>query len=269
MTPSKRNVIIQYIQEDIRNYDQVEKAVIGAQTVFYAVRYRGIELQLSRNINVGGTWNVLSACIKENIRSIVFTSCSDILRSNTTLCHKIENEEDIKKHILEEDIVPSSIFGKSMLEATRLHLQACKSLINGIVLLPNLVYGPGDHWFTENVLLNDLDHELDTCSQNVVHVRHLAKAHCLASDMLLLNRSIVNGNIYLIGDCNINLGLMKDMFSNLEIDISVEKQMEKFDLQHFQPIIFEKCSNAYRHFKWHSSGIEADDILKYYLSNKV
>lgn len=62
---------------DIRNIEEVEKVVSGADTVFHLAGIIAIETEMTPEIyevNVGGTKNVCEACLKHKVRRLVYTS---------------------------------------------------------------------------------------------------------------------------------------------------------------------------------------------------
>ena len=79
LTQHKNNQTFQLIKGDIRNTKQVKKAVKGVDAVIHEAALvsvtRSIEdPQLSNEINVTGTTNILKACIDTNVKRFVYAS---------------------------------------------------------------------------------------------------------------------------------------------------------------------------------------------------
>lgn len=62
---------------DITDLESVEKAVAGNDVVFHAAAhgmYWGGERELQRDINIGGTRNIVEACLKDGVTRLVYVS---------------------------------------------------------------------------------------------------------------------------------------------------------------------------------------------------
>ncbi len=89
-TQHKNNKNFQFTEGDIRNFDQVKKAVKGVDAVVHEAALVSVPLSvesplLSREINVKGTLNLLKACVDEHVKRFVFASSCAVYGNTQTL----------------------------------------------------------------------------------------------------------------------------------------------------------------------------------------
>ena len=86
----KNNSSFQFIEGDIREYDQVKNAVDGVDTVIHEAALVSVTLSvenplLSHGINLNGTVNLLKACVDANVKRFVFASSCAVYGDTETL----------------------------------------------------------------------------------------------------------------------------------------------------------------------------------------
>lgn len=70
---------IVFLEQDIRNYEQVKKACAGCEVVFHLAAQSNVmgsveDIRYSFSANVVGTFNVLQAAKEQNVRRLIFSS---------------------------------------------------------------------------------------------------------------------------------------------------------------------------------------------------
>jgi len=100
-----------FIQGDIRNFNLVEEAVKGVDTVFHEAAVVSVPLSIedplsTNDVNVGGTLNILKACLNSKVKRFIYGSSTAIYG-------------DTEKLPIKEDSVPQPIspYGASKLAA--------------------------------------------------------------------------------------------------------------------------------------------------------
>lgn len=84
---------ISLIEGDIREYEDVRKAMKGVEVVFHQAALCSVERSVnnpvaSNDVNVGGTVNVLTAARDEGIRRVIYASSSSVYGHNPELPKK-------------------------------------------------------------------------------------------------------------------------------------------------------------------------------------
>jgi len=123
---------------DIRDYDSLEKNLAGHNLVIHlAAQIDVVESILNpentHEVNVGGTENVLKACLKQNIKNIIAASSAAVYGVPKKL-----------PLIETSDTVPISPYGQSKLDMEQLiHDFSLKNKLNSICLRFFNIYGKG------------------------------------------------------------------------------------------------------------------------------
>lgn len=130
---------IEVFEGDIRNFDEVEKAVKGSEIVFNLVgliSYFGKLNQLQHDINVNGTRNVVSACLKHKVKRLIHVS------SDVTAGVKEEGLAD------EENLYNLFPYRINYCDTKFLgEVEILKGVIKGldaVIVCPASMYGEGD-----------------------------------------------------------------------------------------------------------------------------
>ena len=158
--------------------------------------------RLVERVNVEGTWNVLDACARADVRRLVFTSTAGT-------CGPVPGRE-----ATEEDAPPewelSVPYKRTKLAAERLVLGAAPERVEAVVVNPTAPVGDGDRKPTptgrmiRSVARGSIRGYVATTGLNVVDVRDVARGHALA-----LERG-KPGERYLLGGVNLPL---RDLFA--------------------------------------------------------
>ena len=74
---------VRFLPLDIRNYDGLEKACSGVEIVFHLAAQSNVmgaveNIDYSFESNVLGTFNILKAAAKKNVRRLIFSSSREI-----------------------------------------------------------------------------------------------------------------------------------------------------------------------------------------------
>ena len=129
---------IDFYQEDIRDYEKVEKIIRGCDGIFHqaaltSVQESFLEPQKYVDVNVNGSRNIIKIAVKENIK-VVYASSSSIYGNQTNFSIK----ENTNKN-------PINPYGYSKLEMENLFKTDLNSEINSIGLRYFNVYGIGQN----------------------------------------------------------------------------------------------------------------------------
>jgi nucleoside-diphosphate-sugar epimerase len=188
-----------HIQADIRNPTAVTNACSNIDAVFHTAAVPGIwgPRQHYFSINLDGTLNVINACLKQNVRTLVYTSSpsvvfdgSDHLNANESLpypnrwlCHYPHSKALAEKAVLEAS-------GKQS-------LLTC-------ALRPHLIWGPRDNHLVPKLLnaaqhgkLRQVGHGQNLVS--VSYVENTAAAH-LDAEIALRTTAKPAGHAYFINE---------------------------------------------------------------------
>ena len=137
---------------DIRNPEDVRKAVIGCDTVFHTaalVSYWSRQRQLLFDINIGGTKNVVDACLDAGVEKLVHTSSiaaigfpGDGILADETVAFNPEEQDvgyRISKHQAEAEV-----------------LRGVNAGLPAVILNPSLIMGPRDVSFNAGQIVRDV-----------------------------------------------------------------------------------------------------------------
>ena len=195
-----KNEKITFIQGDIRNYNEVEKACKGVTLVIHSAAIIDWGTQPESvvfEINTGGTENVIKACLKNNVQNLVYTSSLDAVFTGKPLVDIDEGQP--------YPVKPQTSYCSSKIEAEKLVKAACSEKLKTCILRPSDIYGEADPYHIDS-LINmaktgfyvRLGNGKSKCQH--VYVRNMAHAHVLAAKALLQNNEKIIGNAYLITD---------------------------------------------------------------------
>ncbi len=93
---------IEQIQGDIRNLEDIRKAVEGVDTVFQAVAiidWSPREPDSLYDVNVRGNHNVIEACIEAGVKKLIYTSSLDVVFDRHLLYYAGESTPYPKKYL--------------------------------------------------------------------------------------------------------------------------------------------------------------------------
>lgn len=189
---------VERVYGDTTDAESVRKAVRGCETVFhlaaiYAIWHR--QPERIREVNIGGTRNVLAEAAHAGVRRVVHTSslavfCGQGLDRDATE----ESPFEIGKS--------GDVYSRTKYESHQVALDFARKGLDVVIAAPCVPIGPGDRGPTPtgSFLLNLICYPVwpivNTCS-NVVDVRDVARGHLLAAEK---GRT---GESYLLGHANL------------------------------------------------------------------
>ena len=191
---------------DLRDADGLRREIAGCDAVFHVAALYSFDAPASEleAVNVGGTRNVLDACLAAGVRRLVHTS-------SCTTCGPVPGRE-----ATEDDLPPDwelvIPYKRTKLESERLVLAAAADGLDAVVVNPTTPVGEGDTAPTptgrmvQGVASGRYRAYVATAGVNLVDVRDVARGHLLALDF---GRS---GERYLLGGENLTL---KDAFARI------------------------------------------------------
>jgi nucleoside-diphosphate-sugar epimerase len=195
-----QNGKITFIQGDIRNYTEIEKACEGITVVIHSAAIIDWGTQPESvvfDINTKGTENVIKACLKNNVLNLVYTSSLDAVFTGKPLV----NIDDSQPHPAK----PVTSYCDSKIRSEKLVKAATSENLKTCILRPSDIYGEADPYhigslidMAKNGFYVRLGNGKSKCQH--VYVGNMAHAHVLAANALLQNNLKVMGNAYLITD---------------------------------------------------------------------
>lgn len=191
---------VEQIQGDIRNPQDVRKAVEDADTVFQTVAiidWNPREPDSLYDVNVHGNRNVIEACIEAGVKKLIYTSSMDVVFGGHPLYYADESTPYPKRYL--DHYSHSKAVGEQEVIAAngRGRLLTCSIRATGI-------YGPGDNVrfpAVINALRAGNPPRMGDGSARVsnVYVENCAYAHVLAAETLEKG-SVLEGQCYFITD---------------------------------------------------------------------
>ena len=150
------------------------------------------------NTNVIGTQNIISACKKNNITKLVYTSTPSVVFKKDHLCD-VNEECPHNKSFL-------SFYAQTKSIAEKLVLQANDSTLATIALRPHLIFGPRDPHILPKLVARAEKKRLKQIGDgknlvDVTFVENAAHAHVQALYAMSLKNSIC-GKAYFLGQEN-------------------------------------------------------------------
>lgn len=202
---------MEFFKCDLINGDEIIELFEGVDCVYHMASYgmSGRE-QLNRkrieSVNVGGTHNVIQACLLNDVTRLVYTSTYNVVFGGQTIVNGDESLPylPLNKHpehysrtksIAEQKVLAAD--GKSTKSGKALHTCALRLAA---------VYGPGEQRHIPRIVdyiergLFSIVYATDTL-QDFLHVENLAAAHQLAGEALTKEKGYVAaGQAYFIND---------------------------------------------------------------------
>ncbi|XP_060592780.1 short-chain dehydrogenase/reductase family 42E member 1-like [Ruditapes philippinarum] len=196
---------------DLTNRDMVKTMLTNVDCVYHMASYgmSGRE-QLNRRrieaVNVGGTENVIQACIANDVTRLVYTSTYNVIFGGQTI---INGDESLPYLPLNKQpdhySRTKSIAEQKVLSANTSVTDGGKTLHTCALRLA-AVYGPGEQRHIPRIVdyiekgLFSIIYETDTL-QDFLHVENLAQAHELAGRGLTEDKNcIAAGQAYFVSD---------------------------------------------------------------------
>lgn len=131
---------VEVVEGDVRDRESLERAFAGADVVYHlasVIALTGGKAGLLQDVNVGGTRNVVEACLKCGVRRLVYTSSVHAL------------VEPPRGTAIDEAMAfdPARIpfeYGRTKAEATLVVLESVRRGLDAVVVCPTGVVGPND-----------------------------------------------------------------------------------------------------------------------------
>lgn len=198
--PGKVDKPIHFIQGDIRNSIEVEKACKGMDIVIHSAAIidwgtKSKEEVLA--INVEGTKHVVAACKKHGIKYLVYTSSLDAVFTGKPLVNIDESQPYPNEH--------HTVYCESKKLAEIEVVSANSEQLKTCVLRPSDIYGEADPYHIDALIdmaktgfYVRLGNGESKCQH--VYVGNMAHAHVLAASALWSGNAKIAGQIYFITD---------------------------------------------------------------------
>ena len=195
-----QNKKVKYIQGDVRNYEEIDKACEGVSVVIHSAAIIDWGTQPESvvfEINVGGTENVIKACLSNKVPYLVYTSSLDAVFTGSPLVDIDESQPYPKR--------PQTSYCDSKIRSEKLVMSAHGEKLKACILRPSDIYGEEDPYHIGS-LINmakggfyvRLGNGKSKCQH--VYVGNMAYAHVLAAAELIRGNTKILGNAYLITD---------------------------------------------------------------------
>jgi nucleoside-diphosphate-sugar epimerase len=196
---------IQYLNGDVCNYEDVNKACKGIDIVIHTaaiVDWGTKSASEVYNTNFTGTQNVIKACKENRVSMLIYTSSLDAVITGSPLVDIDESQPYPEKHL--------NMYCESKCLSEKLVLAANNDSFKTCALRPSDIYGEYDPYHMPPLIdmaksgfyvrIGD-----GSAKNQHVYVRNMAWAHVLAAKALAENNQKVPGNVYFITDgpgCN-------------------------------------------------------------------
>ena len=209
---SKKNITgldVEIAYGDLRDIESIRSALNGCDILYHVAAYYSLwdrNKQLSHEINVKGTRNILRAAKEKDLKKIVYTSTVGCIGLNEDTTPATENTF-FNKNTLSND------YKKSKYQAEQVALEFARGGLPVVIVNPSTPVGPRDikPTPTGKIILDFMNRNMpayiDT-GLNLIDVKDCARGHILAE------LKGIPGDRYILGNQNMTL---------LEILITLEK----------------------------------------------
>nr|XP_061820549.1 short-chain dehydrogenase/reductase family 42E member 1-like [Nerophis lumbriciformis]XP_061820550.1 short-chain dehydrogenase/reductase family 42E member 1-like [Nerophis lumbriciformis] len=215
VTPPRQEVPegMVFLEGDIRNYAQVGRAVAGVDCVFHIASYgmSGRE-QLNRDlieaVNVGGTQNVIKACLECGVPRLVYTSTFNVVFGGQEIRNGDEGLPYLPLHLHPDHYSRTKALAEmAVMESNGVSLKDGSGVLRTCALRPAGIYGPGEQRHLPRIVsyiekgVFRFVYGSPSSLVEFVHVDNLVSAHVLAADALTAARQHHSaGQAYFISD---------------------------------------------------------------------
>ncbi|KAF7648772.1 hypothetical protein LDENG_00152200 [Lucifuga dentata] len=204
---------IVFVQGDIREYAQVQKAIAGVNCVFHIASYgmSGRE-QLNRHlieaVNVQGTENILKACVEQGVSSLVYTSTFNVVFGGQEIENGDESLPYLPLHLHPDHYSRTkSLAEMAVIKANGTALKNGSGVLRTCALHPAGIYGPGEQRHLPRIVgyiekgIFRFVYGNPSSLVEFVHVDNLVSAHELAAEALTPEKQYCSaGQAYFISD---------------------------------------------------------------------
>jgi nucleoside-diphosphate-sugar epimerase len=178
------NMDVNTVHGDIRSYENVELALKDQDVVFHTAAVSGIwgPWKLYHGTNTIGTRNVVEACLRNNVRKLIYTSSPSVTFDGTHQALVNESAPYPKKWLCH---YPHS---KALAEQCVLDADDDKELMT-CALRPHLIWGPGDRHLIPRLIKRAKAKQLrrvgdGTNQVDTIYVENAASAHIQAAEAM-------------------------------------------------------------------------------------
>lgn len=185
---------VEQIQGDLADKKSVVKAFEKKDAIFHVAAKPGIWGAFGEffQANVTGTENVISACQKNNIKQLIYTSSPSVIFNEYDMENVDETAPYPKKYL--------APYPQTKAMAEKMVINAAAKGLNTIIIRPHLIWGPEDNHLIPQIIkraaklkkIGRKDDLVDT-----IYVDNAADAHILAFQKLLEN-PLLSGNVYFV-----------------------------------------------------------------------
>ena len=174
---------VEVLRGDITDPEAVERAASGCDVVFHVAARVGVggPSRPYRQANVGGTSNVITACRRQGVGRLVFTSSPSVVHGGADLAGASEALPYPSGHL--------AAYPATKARAERLVLAANAPSLATTSLRPHLVWGPGDTHLVPELVERARRGRLrfvdgGAAVVDATYVDNAAEAHVLAAERL-------------------------------------------------------------------------------------
>ncbi|XP_069822259.1 short-chain dehydrogenase/reductase family 42E member 1 [Dendropsophus ebraccatus] len=204
---------IQFIQGDIRSLSAVEEAFCNAACIIHTASYgmsgrEQLQTQLTEEVNVNGTENVIQACINKSVPRLVYTSTFNVVFGGQSIKNGNESMPYLPLNRHADNYSRTKAIAENrVLKSNGQQLANKSGCLRTCALRSAGIYGPGEQRHLPRIIRN-LDQGLfiffygdHNNLVQFVHVDNLASAHILAAIGLTdVKNHIAAGQAYFIAD---------------------------------------------------------------------
>ncbi|KAG7242572.1 hypothetical protein INR49_020285 [Caranx melampygus] len=202
-----------FIQGDIRDYTQVERAVAGVDCVFHIASYgmsgrEQLNHHLIEAVNVQGTQNILKACVEHGVCRLVYTSTFNVVFGGQVIENGDESLPYLPLHLHPDHYSRTkSMAEMAVLKANGTALKDRSGVLRTCALRPAGIYGPGEQRHLPRIVgyiekgIFRFVYGKPSSLVEFVHVDNLVLAHELAAEALTSEKQHRSaGQAYFISD---------------------------------------------------------------------
>ncbi len=192
--PELEKMGVKQIQGDLADKNTVVDAFKQIDAVFHVAAKAGMwgAFQEFFQANVIGTKNVISACLKNNVRQLIYTSSPSVVSDKKDKININESAPYPKKYL--------TPYSETKAKAERLVIKISGKRLKTIIIRPHLIWGPEDNHLVPRLIkrakrLKRIGPK--DCLMDTIYIDNAADVHVLASEKLEENPSL-SGNVYFV-----------------------------------------------------------------------
>lgn len=204
---------IVFVQGDICEYADVEKAVTGVDCVFHIASYgmsgrEQLNRRLIEAVNVRGTQNILKACADRGVSRLIYTSTFNVVFGGQVIENGDESLPYLPLHLHPDHYSRTkSLAEMAVLKANGTVLKGSSGQLRTCALRPAGIYGPGEQRHLPRIVdyiekgIFRFVYGKPSSLVEFVHVDNLVSAHELAAEALTPEKQHrAAGQAYFISD---------------------------------------------------------------------